>query len=119
MVSKNRYIIPIVSIQFLAKKPKLASRPEKPHLTLQDNSNMNAWYKGWFPVNGIFRATGILHNKRLITCKFLFKFKAMFSLVKNRFQSAQKIPPHRQEIILKTLFFTKNFETGLTNEKPM
>lgn len=58
--------------------------------------------KGWFPLSRIFRADGILHNKRFVIRNILFNFTATFSLVNKtfpvRFKSASrvddgKIPP--------------------------
>lgn len=35
--------------------------------------------KGQFPVDGIFRAGGILRNQKSLKCKFLFNYKVTFS----------------------------------------
>ena len=40
--------------------------------------------KGQFPVRGIFRAGGILVNKKLLSRNYLFNFRAKFSLKNNR-----------------------------------
>ena len=40
--------------------------------------------EGWFPVSGIFRAGGILQNKRLLSRNFLFNFSVIFPLINNR-----------------------------------
>ena len=39
--------------------------------------------KGQFPVGGIFRAGGILDNKKLLSRNYLFNFKATFSPTNN------------------------------------
>ena len=38
-----------------------------------------------FPLSGNFQAEGILHNKTFIMRDVLFKFKATFALINNRF----------------------------------
>ena len=41
-------------------------------------------YKGQFPVSGIFRAGGILDNKKLLSRNYPFNFRATFSLSNKR-----------------------------------
>ena len=44
----------------------------------------NLWPKAQFPVSGIFRAGGILDNKKLLSRNYPFNFSATFSLANKR-----------------------------------
>ena len=56
--------------------------------------------KGQFPVNGIFRAGGILDNKRLPSRNYLLNFRAALSLASNRNSTPSENSTHWKSALM-------------------